>query len=105
MTEKIINGDYVKSDTGLEETEYIDEVLQNAAIALETLRGSFYPDKNYGSRLKREKILSEEYALCFARQALSDFDGVYIKSAKIKENGCEFTVAVNGQERQVLISA
>lgn len=105
MTEKIVNGDYVKGETGLEETEYIAEVLQNAAIALETLRGSFYPDKNYGSRLRKEKILSEEYALCFARQALSGFDGVYIKSAKTNENGCEFTVVVNGQERQVLISA
>lgn len=105
MTEKIINGDYVKSGAGLAENDYIDEVLQNAVIALETLRGSFYPDKNYGSRLRKEKILSGEHAACLARQALSGFDGVYVKSAKIIENGCEFTVAVNGKERQVLISA
>lgn len=105
MTEKIGNGDYVKSGTGLEKTEYIEEVLQNAAIALETLRGSFYPDKNYGSQLRKEKIKSGEYAVCFARQALSGIDGVYVKSAKIKDDGYEFTVAVNGQERQVLISA
>lgn len=105
MTEKIINGDYVKNGSGLEEIEHIAEVLQSAVIALETLRGSFYPDKNYGSRLKKEKLLGKEYALCFARQALCGFDGVYVKSAKIKENGCEFTVAVNGKERQVLISA
>lgn len=105
MTEKIINGDYVKDGSGLAEIQYIEELLQNAVIALQTPRGSFYPDKNYGSQLRAVKEKSEALAACCARQALSGFDGVYIKSAKINDNGYEFTVLVNDQERQVLIRA
>lgn len=105
MTEKITNGDYVKDGAGLAEVQYIEELLQNAVIALQTLRGSFYPDKNFGSQLRTVKDHNEALALCYARQALSGFDGVHIKSAKISGNGCEFTLSVNDQERQVLIKA
>lgn len=105
MTEKITNGDYVKDGAGLAEVQYIEELLQNAVIALQTLRGSFYPDKNFGSQLKNAKNMSEALAVCYARQALSGFDGVHIKSAKINDNGYAFTLLVNDQERQVLIKA
>ena len=103
MTEKIINGDYVKNGDGLAEVQYIEELLQNAVLALTAIRGAFYPDKNFGSRLKNAGEKSEALAACYARQALSGFDGVYIKSAKINENGYEFAVLVNDEERQVLI--
>ena len=105
MTEKIINGDYVKDGDGLAEVQYIEELLQNAVIALQAHRGSFYPDKNFGSQLKNAGSESEFLAACYARQALSGFDGLCIKSAKIKDNGYAFTVLVNDQERQVLIRA
>lgn len=103
MTEKITNGDYVKDGEGLAEVQYIEELLQNAVIALQTLRGSFYPDKNFGSQLRTAKADSEALAACYARQALSGFDGVHIKAAKINKNGYAFTLLVNDQERQVLI--
>lgn len=105
MTEKIVNGDYVQDGAGLAEVQYIEELLQNAVIALQTLRGSFYPDKNFGSQLRTAEDVSEALAACYARQALSGFDGVYIKSAKMGGNGCEFTLLINDQERQVLIKA
>lgn len=103
MTEKIKNGDYVKNGAELAEVQYIEELLQNAVIVLQTLRGSFYPDKNFGSHLKTSENVSEALAIGYARQALSSFDGVHIKTAKIDENGCDFTLMINDQERQVLI--
>ena len=105
MTEKIVGGDYVKDGAGLAEVQYIEELLQNAVIALQTPRGSFYPDKNFGSQLKAAKDRNEALAACCARQALSGFDGIYIKSAEINDNGYTFTLLVNDQERQVLIKA
>ncbi|MCH5317298.1 MAG: hypothetical protein J1E05_04920 [Eubacterium sp.] len=105
MTEKITNGDYVKNGNSLAEVQYIEELLQNAALSLQALRGSFYPDKNYGSLLGFSTEKSEARAVCYARQALSGFDGIYIKSAKIIDNVYAFTLTVNGQERQVSIKA
>lgn len=103
MTEKITNGDYVKNGEGLAEVQYTDELLQNAVLALSALRCAFYPDKNFGSRLKYAGEKSEALAACYARQALSGFDGVFVKSVKINDNGYEFTLLVNGLERQVQI--
>lgn len=106
MTEKITNGDYVKNGASLAEIEHIEEVLQNIAIALKTQRGSFYPDKNYGSALfNAGKETDEAYAAAYARQALYNLSGVLIKSVKIYNSNFEFTIAVNNQERQVLVTA
>lgn len=51
MTNKIIDGDYVKSNGAarLQTVDYIDEVLQNAKIILTARRGKFYPNKDFGS--------------------------------------------------------
>ena len=51
MTNKIIDGDYVKSNGAarLQTVDYIDEVLQNAKIILTAHRGEFYPNKDFGS--------------------------------------------------------
>ena len=103
MTEKIINGDYVKEGRGLAEVQHIEELLQNAVLALTAIRGAFYPDKNFGSQLKSSGEKNEALAACYARQALSGFDGVFIKSAKINENGYTFAVFVKDEERQVQI--
>ena len=106
MTEKITNGDYVKNGASLAEIEHIEELLQNAAIALKTHRGSFYPDKNYGSALQKAgKDTDEMYAMAYAQQALYNLSGIVIKSVKINNNNYEFTITVNNQERQVLVTA
>ncbi len=103
MTLKIENGDYVKNGTKLLETDCIDELLQNAVIALYAPRGDFYPDKDYGSYLLDLKTADGERAACLARQAVSRLDGIFIKSASETQNGPEFIITVNGSERRVLI--
>lgn len=106
MINRIENGDYVKSeDTGILLIEYIEAALQNVRSALECRRGEFYPDKNFGSKINAEKKAPyEKYALCYARQAVNDIDGVYIKSAEIKDGGAVFTVLINNEERQVAVN-
>lgn len=93
MTEKTVNGDC------------IDVALKEIVMAFKTVRGNFYPDKNYGSRIKdATKLPIEFYVLCYARQALYDMNGVFIKSVSIKNNNYDFTVVVNDEERQVRIT-
>ena len=104
MTEVIRNGDYVLGEPGLEETDYLDEVLQNALIAVNTKRGSFYPDKAYGC-YKEGVPDSAVYALACARQALWKTDGVFVKSA-LKEGGkYVFTLIINNEERRAETAA
>lgn len=107
MTELIENGDYVRCENrrGLKKTEYIDALIQDIVLVLTAKRGKFYPDKNFGSRLY--KIADEpraEYALNYARQAVSSIDGVYIKSADVSADQIVFTLTVNDEERQVSIN-
>jgi hypothetical protein len=102
----IENGDYVKDESlaGLKKVEYIDEVLQNVKIILTASRGKFYPNKDFGSYLKKcndEPRL--EYALSYARQAVSSIDGVYIKSLNIDDDEMIFTVTVNENEGEVRV--
>lgn len=93
MTEKTVNGDC------------IDVALKEIVMAFNTVRGNFYPDKNYGSHIKNAtKLPIEFYVLCYARQALYDMNGVFIKSVSIKNKTYEFTVIVNEEERQVCIT-
>lgn len=107
MTELIENGDYVKCDdkTGLKKTQYTDELLQNIKILLTARRGKFYPNKNFGSHIR--EITGEpkaEYALNYARQAVSSIDGVYVKSAHIGSAEIVFTLEINDEERQVSVN-
>lgn len=107
MTNKIFNGDYVaKSDgTGLETVDYIDELLQNIKINLTARRGSFYPNKDFGSLIRAEKLENpmEEYALAYARQSLDNLNGVFVKSALINGNILTINLEINNTERQVEI--
>ena len=105
MTPEIMNGDYVKNGNALKEIEQLEELLQNIALNIRAERGKFYPDKNFGSHIFSSKAKDEDYIAGFARQAVSAINGVYIKSAKIKDNTFEFTVIINNLERQVLIKA
>lgn len=104
MTNKIEGTDYVKQNGTLRQVEYIDELLQNIKIILTASRGSFYPNKNFGSRIK--EICQEprdKFALMYARQALDTLDGVCVKSAEFCENQYVFTLDINGEERQVTV--
>lgn len=84
--------------------ETIENVLKEVVSTLQTVRGEFYPDKNYGSNLKNiNKMPFDFYALTFAKQALYDKKGIYVKSANVKNNTYEFNILFNGEERQVLI--
>lgn len=84
--------------------DYINSILENCVTALVCPRGEFYPNKDFGSQIKRAKgTMDAEKLLACARQALSEFDGVYVKSAVPNENGADFTVMINEEERQVCI--
>lgn len=81
-----------------------EALLFNAVRALYTARGSFYPDKNYGSKIRRAACMPNEfYALCYARQALYNINGVYVKSVSSENGKYDFTLLVNNKERQVQI--
>lgn len=106
MTEQIVNGDYVKDSekTGLITVEYITELLQNILIVLNTKRGNFYPDKDFGSNIS--KINSQpvsDYACAYARQALDSINGVFVKNCEMNANILNFNLIINNEERQVSI--
>lgn len=107
MTEKIVNGDYVINEETKRPVmiEYIDELLQKIAMHLTARRGSFYPDKNFGSLLRAKQLEQpkNEYALAYARQTLDEFDGVFVKSAFVKDDAVDFVLIINDDERQVSI--
>ncbi|MFR5875365.1 MAG: hypothetical protein ACLUFN_02620 [Eubacterium sp.] len=107
MTELIENGDYVKCEdkTHLKKTDYIDELLQNIRLILTAKRGKFYPNKDFGSYIRdNAEEPKADYALNYARQAVSSIDGVYIKSSAMKENEIIFRLTVNGEEREVSVN-
>lgn len=85
--------------------DYVNLILENCLTALVCPRGAFYPNKDFGSQIKSNKaIMDAEKLLVFARQALSEFDGVYVKRAVMNENSADFTVMINDEEGQVSIS-
>lgn len=105
MIQKIQNGEYVKAqDGGLENVDYLDELLQNVFFHLTVQRGDFYPDKNFGSNLRRLAGVNEAMALAYARQAVDHLDGVYIKNCVYEDNGFNFCIMLNDEERQVRVS-
>lgn len=90
--------------TAINNEKYIDELASSVAFLLNVKRGSFYPNKNFGSYLSSKVIEPKcEYALAFARQAVDGIDGVYIKSVKQNIDGFVFKVIINDYEREVAI--
>ncbi|MBE6719350.1 MAG: hypothetical protein E7571_01680 [Ruminococcaceae bacterium] len=107
MTDKLINGDYrIKTgEKALVQCDYTDELFQDAYVLLSARLGKFYPNKNFGSRineLKNEKPLAE-YIEAYARQALSELDGVYVKATDVINGAAVFTLKANNTEGQVII--
>lgn len=68
-------------------------------------RGRYYPDKNFGSHiLECAKDAESQELLAYARQAVSDFDGVYVKNVQTDGSGALFTLLINELQRQVKIT-
>lgn len=103
MQSKLVNGDYAKDGAPLT-VSYIEELLQNAFVALNTKRESFYPNKSFGSKIRMiNRRPVEEYAFAYACQALEGLDGVFVKGASLTDNGVIILLAVNGTQGQVNI--
>lgn len=81
------------------EGEYCDRLLQNAAAAISTKRGEFYPQCDYGCELASAD--KSERALSQARRALKNARGIFPVSACKTQKGWSFSLLVNGVERQV----
>lgn len=82
----------------------INSVIEDCIVAIMCPRGEFYPDKNYGSKIKfAGSAIDEDRLLCYARQALNDMDGVYVKSVCKTDGTAQFILSVNNEERQVTV--
>lgn len=103
MEYKLNNGAYTVDENGnLIGIEYIEQVLQNVSLMLSANRGKFYPDKNFGSSISKNDASLQ--ALAYARQALSELDGVCVKSALMDNDSIIFSLLINEEERSVTIS-
>lgn len=82
------------------DTDYIQGLLEAAVLCLTTVRGKFYPDKDFGAKIKY--TLAEPEILSQARASLERLDGVYVKSVCKAENGIVvYNLTLNDDERQV----
>lgn len=105
MVAKIVDGDYKTENSNIMQVDYIEEVLQNAFVAIKTKRGRFYPNKNFGSYIDMvDNTDMLGYILSFARQAVDEIDGVYIKSVKKTNDGFIFKVVVNSKEGEITVN-
>ncbi|MGN0531740.1 MAG: hypothetical protein ACI4IN_02980 [Eubacterium sp.] len=105
MTDLIINGDYVTTGqgSGLQMVEHIPRILQDVTMHLGIKRCKFYPNKDYGTALQGDMRPITRYALACARQALYNFDGVYVKNAVQNEDTITYYLVINNEERQVSV--
>ena len=101
---KLIDGEYVKDGGALVTVEYIEALLQNVSLILYAERGRFYPDKDFGSRIREiNKEPFEEYAAAYIRQALYDLDGVFVKNVRKNENEITVELIINDENREVVL--
>ncbi len=85
-----------------EVNEKIAQVLKSCQSACFCNKGDFYPDKDFGSKI-RQSLDDEKLLLSFVRSALKDIDGVYVKGAKVDGNFVFFDISVNDEQRQVSV--
>lgn len=82
----------------------IHRVLTDCVTAFICPRGEFYPDKDYGSRIIKNVVTADiQTLLCYARQAVSEMDGVFVKSAVKEKDNILFNILINHEEGQVSI--
>lgn len=106
MAYKLIDGDYAVPAGARtpEECDYIDELVQNAQVVLNTKREKFYPNKDFGSLIyKTNSEPIEAYLEMAARQAVDAIDGVYVKSVTYSNNTATIVLIANDTERTVII--
>ncbi len=84
------------------ELEPYMQCLLNARQILATARGSFYPDKNFGSQLSLLTKPMTGYALAYAAQALAQSDGYEIKQAEAQRTSLVLSVCINDEEGMVI---
>lgn len=83
----------------------IENILKNCVVAMKCPRGRYYPDKNFGSHILECSTNAEsQELLAYARQAVIDFDGVYVKNVQMDGSGALFTLLINELQRQVKIT-
>ncbi len=81
-----------------------DEILKCCVLAVNCPRGSFYPNKNFGSKIKTINMtLSADELLAYARQAISDIDGAFVKNVCVSSGSADFIFIINDEEREVNI--
>lgn len=78
-----------------------DDILENCVMAIICPLSKFYPDKNFGNRIRKSIDCGE--LLASARQAVRNIDGVFIKNMCINNGMAEFTIMINDEERRVSI--
>ena len=80
----------------------IESVLNDCRMAVICPLGKFYPDKNYGNSLLKSREADE--LLAAARLAVRNIDGVFIKTAEMKDNSIEFDVMINNDIRRMSVT-
>lgn len=79
-----------------------EQIINDFISALSCPSGEFYPDKNYGSRLSKEKDINN--LLSAARLAAARLNGIYIKNGKTDGSSLVLYVLINyNEERTVTI--
>lgn len=78
--------------------------LESCYIALNNIRGQFYPNKNFGMSIKAGADTLPKRLLAYGRQACQGIDGVYLKSVQINGKYALFDILVNGEKGQVSIN-
>lgn len=106
MVSKIENGDYMLRNHALNSANYYEALAQSARMLMIIPRGRYYPDKNFGSYLYSVSDLSfEDKLLTFARQALLEFDGVFVKSVSVSGSKINYVIVFDFGERTVSIDS
>lgn len=83
----------------------INSIMQDCVTAIICPRGKYYPNKNYGSHIfECNGSTPCQELLAYARQAVSDISGVYVKGVSVDKDAAVFTLLINNEQRQVSIN-
>ena len=83
------------------DNEQIIDIMNACKMAIYCKKVNFYPDKYFGSQIRLSKNINE--ILSFVRSAVSNLDGVYVKSLDFDDTVLKVNVLINDEERQVKI--
>lgn len=80
----------------------VDDVLNDCVTAIRCPITRFYPNKNFGSQIHSD--LKADELLAFARAAVRNLDGVFVKSVLLMDNTAQFKILINDNIRSVNIN-